>query len=223
MGEAARTMAESSAARRGRERATAEPYHKGNVKAGLVEAARRLLESDTIESITARRLCRDVGVSSANFYNHFESLEHLFMEVAADGFSARAAENRRILRRGGSREEMLIQIVWNTVEFAVAEPQTFALMFGRLGDVSLSKRVTRGADESFSIIVQIIYGEDRYSPEDPAQSHETCAAAYAFLAFMYGLARCYSQGLIANTSGTKAERRRFTEALARKVIAGVLA
>lgn len=44
------------------------PYHKGNVPLRMMEAAERILATETVEDITARRLCREVGVTSANFY-----------------------------------------------------------------------------------------------------------------------------------------------------------
>lgn len=207
--------------RRLRDRTGEGPYHKGNVKASLVSAARRLLETETVEAITARRLCREVGVSSANFYNHFDSLEQLFLDVAAEGFASRAAENRRLLKRGGAREDMLVQLAQNLVEFACSEPELFRLMFGQLGDVSSHPHYVSQADDSFRVLVQIVHGEDLYRPEDLEHSHEACKAAYAFFSFIYGLARSYSQGLIANASGTRAERRRFVEDLTRQVITGI--
>jgi AcrR family transcriptional regulator len=191
------------------------------VKASLVAAARRLLEAETVEDITARRLCREVGVSSANFYNHFASLEELFLDVAAEGFASRAAENRRLLKRGGDREDMLVQLAQNLVEFACNETELFRLMFGQLGNVAAHAHYVRQADDSFRVLVQIVHGEDIYRPEDLEYSHEACKAAYAFFAFIYGLARGYSQGLIANSSGTRAERRRFVEELTRQVIRGL--
>lgn len=204
-----------------RTRVEKTPYHKGNVKSSLIEAARRLLETDTIEAITARRLCREVNVSSANFYNHFASLEDLFLEVAAEGFAQRAAENQRLLKRGGSREEMLIQIAQNLVEFSIGNSQLFRLMFGQIGDVGASQRYIAGADESFAVISEIVMGKDIYRADDLAHSHAVCQPAYAYFAFIYGLARCMSQGLIANPSGTRAERKRFVEELTRQIIHGL--
>jgi hypothetical protein len=64
-------------------------------------------------------------------------------------------------------------------------------------------------------------GQDLYRADDLSYSLEVCKPAYAYFAFIYGLARCLSQGLIANPSGTRAERRRFVEALTRQIIDGL--
>lgn len=197
------------------------PYHRGNVRIDLIQAARRLLETEKVEDITARRLCREVGVSSANFYNHFRSLDGLFLEVAAEGFAQRAAENRRLLKRDDSREDKLVQIAQNLVEFSISQSQLFRLMFGQIGDTGVSNRYLAGADDSFGVIAEIVMGQDLYRADDLAYSHEACKPAYAYFAFIYGLARCLSQGLISNPSGTKAERKRFVEALTRQIIDGL--
>ncbi|MFT3723371.1 MAG: TetR/AcrR family transcriptional regulator [Hyphomonadaceae bacterium] len=197
------------------------PYHRGNVRRDLIDAARRLVETETLEAVTARRLCREVNVSSANFYNHFASLDDLFLEVAADGFAQRAAENQRLLKRGGSRDDILVQIAQNLVEFSLNNSQLFRLMFGQIGDVGANQRYTAAADESFRVIAEIVMGEDLYVAEDLPHSHEVCQPAYAYFAFIYGLARCMSQGLISNPSGTRAERRRFVETLTRQMIRGL--
>jgi AcrR family transcriptional regulator len=202
-------------------RAAKAPYHKGNVRAGLIDAARRLLDTETVENITARRLCREVGVSSANFYNHFTSLDDLFLEVAAEGFAQRAAENRRLMKRSESREDKLVQVAQNLVEFSIGQSQLFRLMFGQIGDTGASNGYIAGADDSFRVIAELVMGQDLYRADDLVYSHEVCKPAYAFFAFIYGLARCYSQGLISNPSGTKAERKRFVEDLTRQIIHGL--
>jgi len=207
--------------RPGKGGAAKAPYHKGNVRSGLISAARRLLETEKVEDITARRLCREVGVSSANFYNHFASLDDLFLEVAAEGFAQRAAENRRLLTRSESREDKLVRVAQNLVEFSIVQSQMFRLMFGQLGDPGVSNRFVAGADDSFRVISELVMGQDLYRAEDPVYSHEVCKPAYAFFAFIYGLARCYSQGLISNSSGTRAERRSFVDALTRQIIHGL--
>lgn len=196
-------------------------YHRGNVRNDLIAAARRLLETEKVEDITARRLCREVGVSSANFYNHFGSLDQLFLEVADEGFAQRAAENRRLMKRNESREDKLVQIAQNLVEFSLGQSQLFRLMFGQIGEADISNRHLAGADDSFRVIAGIVMGQDLYLADDLDHSHDVCKPAYAFFAFIYGLARCYSQGLISNPSGTRAERRRFVEALTRQIIHGL--
>jgi AcrR family transcriptional regulator len=209
--------------RQGKERVADDPYHKGNVKSGLITAALAILAQESVEAVTARRLCREVNVSSANFYNHFNSLDDLFQEVAAVGFAKRVAENRRLMKKGIPRNEMLIQIAQNLVEFSVTNSQLFRLMFGQISEAGVNKRYDSGADSSFRVICEIVMGEDIYRDQDLEFSREYCQPAYAYFAFIYGLARCVSQGLFLHPSVSRAERRRFVEDLTRQILQGIAA
>ena len=61
-------------------------YHKGNVAEDLMAVAVRILETERVEDLSVRRLAREVGVTPANFYNHFVSLNDLLLDLAADAF-----------------------------------------------------------------------------------------------------------------------------------------
>lgn len=198
-----------------------QPYHKGNVKADLLKAAREILVSGSIEDISARRLCRDVGVTSANFYNHYPSLEFLLLELAAESFKQRATALKRILKLNLPREEAMLQAAHHTVDFSLKETQLFRLMYGHVKDISENPRYLIESDSSFRVLVHIIYGEDLYNKDDIPYSHSHCEIAYAFFAFIYGLAQAVSQGLFSNPSGTKAERKNFVEALTLSFIRGI--
>lgn len=195
------------------------PYHRGNVAEDLLKAAARILETERFEDLSARRLCREIGVTSANFYNHFPSLEHLLMELAADGFELRAQQNRRILARPGTREDKLVEVAVNAVEFAVQHTQLFRIMFGQVENGPAHERSISASNAAFGVLVQIVYGEDRYRPDDIAWSHENCQAGYAFFSFSYGLARMVSVGLI--YGGKRAERLRFVTDVTRTFLRGL--
>ena len=45
----------------------ARQYHKGNVAEDLKLAAIRILEAETVEDLSVRRLAREIGVTAANF------------------------------------------------------------------------------------------------------------------------------------------------------------
>lgn len=198
------------------------PYHKGNVAALLLAAAERILEKETVEEITARRLCREVGVTAANFYNHYPSLDYLLLEIAAKGFEKRLAASRTILKMNLSREEALIALTQKTVEFALEKPQLFRIMFGKVDDASINPNFFLRAEESFSAFMQIVYGEDVYRSDDIAWSHEHCQKGYAFFSFSYGLALAVSRTIFSNPSGTRAGRRKFVEDLTKAFIHGLV-
>ncbi len=198
------------------------PYHKGNVAALLLEAAERILATESLEEITARRLCREVGVTAANFYNHYPNLDYLLLEIASRGFGKRLAGSRKLLRKNLPREETLVALVQNTVDFALENPQLFRLMFGTLNDTQQNPNYYIRSEESFRTLAHIVYGEDVYRSDDIAYSHAHCEKAYAFFSFSYGLALAISRGIFSNPQGTLAGRRKFVEDLTRTFLHGVL-
>lgn len=197
------------------------PYHKGNVPALLLEATERILMTEGVEDVTARRLCREVGVTSANFYNHYPSLDYLLLEVAAKYFKERAQQRRRLLKRQRPREEALVQVAVDTVEFGLRHSQIMRIMFGQIRDTSINPNYTRESDLGFRILVEIVQGEDLYTPDDLALAHARCQPTYAFMSFIYGMAFLVSRDVIANPEGTAVARRRFVEALTRNFLRGI--
>jgi AcrR family transcriptional regulator len=194
-------------------------YHRGNVAQDLKETAVRILETERLEDISARRLCREVGVTSANFYNHFPSLEHFLLELAADGFEKRVVQNRRILGRDVLREEKLIELSVNLTEFAVEHAQLFRIMFGHVDGLAMHERYRVMADESFRIIVEAVYGYDRYRSDDIEWSRENCPHAYGFFAHIYGIARMISGKLMPVPA--KAARKRFVTSVTQAFLRGL--
>ena len=197
------------------------PYHKGQIAERLLAEARNIMATELVEDVTARRLCRAVGVTSANFYNHYPTLEYLLLEIAAQEFDRQHKQNLRILRRGLSRDDAVLLVTQYCVDFSVRHHQLHRIMYGHVPDSSINPNYMSAADAGMRTLVHIIYGEDRYDPEDLVKSHESCAKAYAYVAFMSGLASGISRQIFANPSGTRAERRNFVETLTRIFLTGL--
>lgn len=202
-------------------RRPAKPYHKGNVGADLFTAASRLVESEGLDGLTLRRLCREVGVTAANFYNHYPSLDYLLLDVAAAGHESLQARISTVVKRIKSRAERLVTISTNLVEFGVEHPDLFRLMFGQVHGAEAHERYRQAADRAFALLVTVIYGEDRYRSDDIAWSHTHCRKAYAHFSFSYGLARVISMGVIGFPSGSKSERQQFVKELAWTFVRGL--
>jgi AcrR family transcriptional regulator len=198
-------------------------YHKGNVAQDLFAAAQRLLDTEALEALTVRRLCREVGVTAANFYNHYPSLEHLLLDVAAAGMEWLASARDRIARRGLSRNQSLVALTNEIVDFGVTQPDLFRLMFGQLGGHAGHPRYYAAAGRAFAALVTMIYADTDvvFRPDDVAWSHANCQKAYAYFSFFYGLARLVSMDLITFPTRSKAERHRFVSELTLIFIRGL--
>jgi len=61
-------------------------YHHGDLRNGLLEAARTILEEESLSALTLRAVARKAGVSHAAPYRHFPNHEALLVELSIEGF-----------------------------------------------------------------------------------------------------------------------------------------
>jgi AcrR family transcriptional regulator len=62
------------------------PYHHGDLRAALIEAALSLVEQHGVKGLALSDAARQAGVSVAAPYRHFKDKEALLAEIAAEGF-----------------------------------------------------------------------------------------------------------------------------------------
>jgi AcrR family transcriptional regulator len=119
---------------------TKDAYHHGDLRNALVRAATRLVQRSGDEQFSLREAARAVGVSANAAYRHFADKSALLTAVAGEGFTMLAERMEEGIRRSGrgksaSRAAVdAFRAVGRTyVEFALAEPRLFRLMFGPHG------------------------------------------------------------------------------------------
>src|ERR1700761_7424362 len=66
--------------------AAARGYHHGDLRNGLLEAARAIMEEESLSALTLRAVARKAGVSHAAPYRHFSNHEALLVELSIEGF-----------------------------------------------------------------------------------------------------------------------------------------
>jgi AcrR family transcriptional regulator len=69
------------------EAAEQRPYHHGDLRHGLIDAARRLLEAEGPSALSLRAVAREAGVSAAAPYHHFKDKRELLDAVAQQGWA----------------------------------------------------------------------------------------------------------------------------------------
>jgi len=195
-------------------------YHKGNVAEDLYAAAVHILKTERFEDVSVRRLAQIVGVTPANFYNHYPSLSYLLQLIAADGFRQLAKMKRSVWNTATSRKDAARQTAIKYVEFAIANKQIFRIMFGQIPDDQRDPALRGAADEGFGETVELVYGEPLYDPNDIPGSHERAIVAYAYFALLYGLARLTMEGQFTFKSGKKEEMIDFVAAAVDAFISG---
>jgi len=123
-------------------RARADPhprrrYHHGDLRNALLHAALRLVARHGVEGFSLRETARAVGVSPAAAYRHFEDKSALVGALAVEGLVRMAAAMEAAIAAapgepGTPRRAVadLTAIGAAYVEFAVANPSHFRVMFG---------------------------------------------------------------------------------------------
>ncbi|MBV6321065.1 TetR/AcrR family transcriptional regulator [Duganella violaceipulchra] len=134
---------------------TTKPYHHGNLRDSLLDAADALLAQDGAQALTLREVAKAAGVSHAAPYHHFASREQLLAAVAARAFAAlataMAAADGDRARDQGVR---LMDICEVYVEFARARPAQFRLMFGpMLAQKAHYPDLKQAAESAFHVLV----------------------------------------------------------------------
>lgn len=109
---------------------TKESYHHENLREALLVVARRELEAVGSAELSLRSIARLAGVSSAAPAYHFQNKDGLLVEIAIQGFAELVSNRLTAIRSKQSPRENARQMLKAYVDFALANPGVFDLMFG---------------------------------------------------------------------------------------------
>ncbi len=155
-----------------------KPYHHGNLRAALLEAARARLAEGAEATLSLRDLAARVGVSVNATYRHFDSKEALLMELAAEGFDALRAGMLGAFAKLGTAEpiERLHAAGEAYVHFAHQDRALFQLMFGREGRFAEYERLRRATEAAFAVVVEGVAAVQEVAMDDPSATKAAIAA-----------------------------------------------
>jgi AcrR family transcriptional regulator len=108
-----------------------KPYHHGNLRESLLEAADAVLAQQGVHGTTLRDVAKAAGVSHGAPYHHFASLNDLLAAVAQRAF-VRLGDSLKLAGAEPDTRERLLKINEAYVACARARPEQFRLMFGPL-------------------------------------------------------------------------------------------
>ena len=112
-------------------------YHHGDLPVELMNAALEHIARDGTEGLSLRALAREVGVSATAPYRHFPTKRCLLAALATRGFGDLNRATRARLASTEKIADRVVQMGVVYVEWAVANPVCYQLMFGSvLGDFS---------------------------------------------------------------------------------------
>jgi AcrR family transcriptional regulator len=133
-----------------------KPYHHGDLREALVAAAESALGEMPLETVSLRDIARRAGVTHAAPKHHFATLGDLFAEVAARGYerfvaTLAAAANKNIDQSPPARLQAMFPAY---LDFAIANPAAYGLMFGKRNGVSSTPHLAQASQAAWAQLEQ---------------------------------------------------------------------
>jgi AcrR family transcriptional regulator len=157
------------------------PYHHGNLRQALLQAAEIALEARGVNGISLRELSREVGVSHTSPRRHFADKQALLDELAQSGFqrfeAVLAAAAKKRARNFAAR---LTNFAQNSVEFALKHPALWVLMLEAKHRPGAPRELLEASDAAFSngpALIKEGQALGEIVPGDPARLSVTLSAA----------------------------------------------
>ena len=111
-------------------KATARPYHHGDLRRVIVDTAAKMLVEEKGWQFTLREIARRVGVSHAAPYKHFPDKDALLAELAVQGFEQLGRDMvAAITPQSRSVIKAFKAAALAYIEFGVQNPALYRLMF----------------------------------------------------------------------------------------------
>ena len=157
--------------------AESRPYHHGDLRRALVDAARRLLESEGPTALSLRAVAREAGVSPAAPYHHFKDKAELLDAVAQEGWDVLSGLMSEA-KNGAEGLHQLTALGIAYVCFARDNPALYRVMYDAARDKeALPMDVQENKDSAYCMVrdTMIEHGAD---PNDEIHLELASAAAW---------------------------------------------
>ncbi len=128
-------------------------YHHGDLRAELIDEVSRLIERDGVDKFSIAEAARNVGVSSGAPYKHFQDRTDLLVHVVAAGVDRMReamAHGRDSQPRGSMEAVCGVGLAY--LEFAVASPGMFRLIFGSNEKLSQNALCVEAGGRAFGVV-----------------------------------------------------------------------
>ncbi|MBA3825452.1 MAG: TetR/AcrR family transcriptional regulator [Ktedonobacterales bacterium] len=168
-----------------------KPYHHGDLRRGLLDAALRVIAEGGVAGLTLREVARQAGVSHNAPYHHFADKAALVAALVDEGFTQFAQTMQFAYDAAeGSALDKMVCIGVAYVQFAMNHPAQFRLMFRpelRASDqcLPLQAHKTYETSSGFDVVIRALQAAQR---EGLVAEGDTEHLALAAWSTVHGLA-----------------------------------
>lgn len=189
-------------------------YHHGELRRALVETALTVIERDGVGALSLRDLARRLGVSHAAPGHHFKDRTALLVEIAREGYARFAAALQAAAEAAAGADDAMARVGRAYVEFALAHPAMFRVMFGR--EISELKHTPSDLAETALRAYEVLLGgvERALSELPPEERPPAEQVAFAAWSTVHGAAMLWLDGPLRAGYPEAEARARFEAGLA---------
>ena len=182
------------------EKKASQPYHHGNVKGALISAAKELLKTEKVDSLSLRRLAKEVGITPTAVYNHFSDKDALIAAIKIESFGQFNSYLQEYCAEQEDPEQSLADLGFAYYMFSKQFPSQFEVLFSyALAPEAMSDELVQIACRSEEQLNSRLIGIfNKYSVSyDDDLVVKACIMAWSNI---HGLVLLLSAGLIEGTA-----------------------
>jgi AcrR family transcriptional regulator len=185
------------------------PYHHGDLRTALIEAALSLVEEHGVKGLALSDAARQVGVSVAAPYRHFKDKEALLAEIAAQGFVLfRDALARAAQSNPKDKVKRLVEMGVAYVDFALQHPSHFKVMWESGIPKENYSEVGKAGSEAYRLLEKA--ANDLLPGASAGRQQALVAAAWSIV---HGYASLTLEGELDVVASAKNDKKRLQQVL----------
>jgi len=158
------------------------PYHHGDLKKALLEAAEVELIDKGVEAFSLRGVAKRAGVSHAAPAHHFKDTNTLLTAlatVAAERFHA--AMTDRQAKAAADPQSQFVASGLGYIDFALTNPALFKLMFGSERPATDDPELIHHSMSSFMVLVDGVAAIRGFNPFEQDEGRLDVTAAWSLV------------------------------------------
>lgn len=160
------SVAEKPAERAPEPAGDARPYHHGDLRRALVDAALNIVERDGLPALSLRAVAREAGVSPAAPYHHFKDKQELLVAVGGEGFERLSIEMEKAIAEAKDPHAAVSALGVAYVCFARQHPALYTLMWD-CSRFEAGSQKPAGEDHAYHLLEQALIDAGKASHDDP--------------------------------------------------------